>query len=165
MAHNTIETDVSPYRLLFMGRAWYLIGLSSLHGEVRTLKLDRLVSAEVLDEPIEPDPEFDLDAHLGGAWQMIPEGQTYHVRLRFLPKVAGNVEEIAWHKTQRFTVLPDGSCLFEADVDGLGEITWWILGYGDQVVVEDPPELRERIGQIGLRVAEMAGVRRPDPPT
>jgi predicted DNA-binding transcriptional regulator YafY len=33
-------------------------------------------------------------------------------------------------------------------VDGLGEITWWVLGYGDQVQVLAPKQLRDRIVEI-----------------
>ena len=35
--------------------------------------------------------------------------------------------------------------MFEVDVNGLTEISWWILGYGDQVTVLEPPELRQRV--------------------
>ncbi|MBN1343827.1 MAG: WYL domain-containing transcriptional regulator [Phycisphaerae bacterium] len=157
----TIRTVLSPYRILFAGRAWYVIGHSASHDAVRTFKLDRITATRVLDEAFEPDPTFDVDAYFGSAWSVIPEGKLYHVRLRFLPKVAGNVEEITWHESQRFTAQPDGSCVFEADVDGLTEISWWILGYGDQVIVEEPPELRERIGRIARGMCRLAGVRAP----
>ncbi len=160
---QTVDTVVSPYHMVFVNRAWYLIGYSSLHTEVRTFKLDRITSLVDLEERFDPDPEFDIEAHFGLAWSMIPEGKVYHVRLRFLPKVAGNMEEISWHKTQQVTARPDGSCIFEADVDGLREITWWILGYGDQVVIEEPPELRDRIGQIASRMCELAAGG-PEPP-
>ncbi len=155
---RTVGTVVSPYRVLFLSRAWYLVGRSSLHDDVRTFKLDRITGMEILADAFEPDPDFDVDAYFGLAWNMIPEGKVYHVRLRFLPMVAGNVEEVTWHRTQRCSVQPDGSCLFEVDVDGLREITWWLLGYGDQVIVEEPPELRDRIGEIARNMCQLAGV-------
>ena len=65
--------------------------------------------------------------------------------MRFLSKVASNVDEINWYKTQRTIYKPDGSMLFEVDVDRLSEIAWWILGYGDQAQVLEPIELREII--------------------
>jgi proteasome accessory factor B len=34
---------------------------------------------------------------------------------------------------------------FHVKVSGLGEISWWILGYGDQAEVLQPPALRKRI--------------------
>ena len=64
--------------------------------------------------------------------------------------MAGNVEEVLWHKSQRTQRLADGTLIFEVDVDGLSEISWWIMGYGDQVYVEKPTELRERV----MRMAE-----------
>jgi predicted DNA-binding transcriptional regulator YafY len=33
----------------------------------------------------------------------------------------------------------------EFRVDGLGEISWWVLGYGDQVQVLAPKALRDRL--------------------
>lgn len=38
-------------------------------------------------------------------------------------------------------------------VDGLGEITWWILSYGDHVRVLAPNDLCQRIRRIAARVA------------
>jgi proteasome accessory factor B len=75
------------------------------------------------------------------------------VHLHFAPKVAGNVAEVLWHRSQRIEHRPDGSIDFHARVDGIGEISWWILGYGDQVEVLDPPELRTRIAETVSRMA------------
>jgi proteasome accessory factor B len=79
---------------------------------------------------------------------MIPEGQLYDIKLLFLPKVAQNVAEVRWHSTQQVTFNDDGSATIEFRVDGLGEITWWILGYGDQVQVLAPRALRKRVLDI-----------------
>jgi proteasome accessory factor B len=79
---------------------------------------------------------------------MIPEGRIYDVRLRFTPKVANNVAEVQWHETQKVLRNTDGSATLNFRVDGLGEITWWILGYGDQVEVLAPAALRNRIAEI-----------------
>ena len=76
---------------------------------------------------------------------MIRGPREHHVRIRFSPKVAGNVDEVLWHKTQQTQTEPDGSLIFEATVDGLAEIQWWVLGYGREAEVLDPPELREII--------------------
>jgi len=73
------------------------------------------------------------------------EGKIYNVKLRFLPKVADNVTEIQWHSTQKVTRNNDGSATIEFRVDGLGEISWWILGYGDQVQVLAPKALRGKV--------------------
>jgi len=92
---------------------------------------------------------------LGRAWSMIPEGRIYNVKLRFLPKVAENVAEVQWHSTQKVTHNSDGSVTVEFRVDGLGEITWWILGYGDQVQVLRPKKLRQKIIETARNMAKL----------
>ena len=47
----------------------------------------------------------------------------------------------------------DGSAVLKFRVDGLDEITWWILSYGDKVEVLAPYTLRQRIAQIASRMA------------
>ena len=143
-----ISVTLSPLHLIYNRRAWYVIGISSFHKAVRTFKLNRIKSIVVLDECFLQDGHFDVQEYLGGAWCMIPEGRIYNIELRFSPKVAENVAEVQWHRTQRTFFNEDGSLTVEFRVDGLGEISWWILGYGDQVEVLRPLSLRRRIARI-----------------
>lgn len=142
---GVIETELCPYHLMYNHRAWYVIGKSGMHGEVRTFKFNRIKSLKVLSKGFVDSEDFNLDEYLGRAWSMIPEGKIYNIKLRFLPKVASNVTEVRWHDTQQVTRNADGSATVEYRVDGLGEIGWWILGYGDQVEVIKPKALRDRI--------------------
>jgi predicted DNA-binding transcriptional regulator YafY len=64
------------------------------------------------------------------------------------------VAEIRWHRTQEVSWNDDGSITFTATVEGLTEIRWWLLGYGDQVIVESPPELRTQMAEIATRMLE-----------
>lgn len=152
---KTIDTTVSPFRLVFIHRAWYLIGHSSYHGEIRTLKLSRIRKADVLEEMFAANDEFSLEAYLGDAWIMIPEGQRHRIELLFSPKVARNVAEVQWHHTQDCSFLDDGRLKFTATVDGLNEISWWILGYGDQVRVIKPTKLADMIKKTAHAVSKI----------
>jgi len=98
---------------------------------------------------------FDVYEYFGRAWSMIPEGRIYNIKLRFLPKVANNVAEVQWHSTQKVVRNSDGSATVEFCVDGLGEITWWILGYGDQVQVLAPKELRKKVLEVAKNMVEL----------
>jgi len=149
-----ITTVLHPYRLTFMARGWYVIGRSSLHGQVRTFKLERVVRARLTGAFFEPDPTFDLHQYFGNAWQMIRGDKRYHVVVRFSPKVAGNVEEVLWHPTQQCTSLDGGGLRYEVDVDGVDEIAWWILGYGKEAVVEKPAALRKIIADHAQAMAD-----------
>jgi proteasome accessory factor B len=152
---QVINCELSPYHLFYNQRAWYVAGHSSLHKTIRTFKLNRIKDAQMLDDQFVDGDNFDLAEYIGRAWSMIPEGQIYNVRLRFAPKVANNVAEVQWHSTQKVTRNTDGSATLEFRVDGLGEITWWILGYGDQVEVLAPAALRSKVVEIAHRMANI----------
>jgi len=152
---DRIELTLCPYHLFYNHRAWYVVGRSSLHDAVRTFKLNRIGTLELLPERFVTGSGFDLGDYLGKAWSMIPEGRLYHVKLRFAPKVAQTVSEVRWHCTQKATWNDDGSLMMEFRVDGLGEISWWILGYGDQVEVLAPAALRKQTAETAKRMAQL----------
>jgi predicted DNA-binding transcriptional regulator YafY len=137
-----------PYALHFAGRAWYVLGWTDAHKEVRVFKLGRIATLGPLDERFTKPRPFSVEDKLGKAWQLIPEGRVYHVELEFSAKVGTNVAEVRWHRSQRHELLPDGRCRMNLDVDGLGEIAWWLCGYAHEVTVLAPPELRLRVQQM-----------------
>ncbi|MBW8000744.1 MAG: transcriptional regulator [Planctomycetes bacterium] len=143
--NKIVEPVICPYHLMYNHRAWYVLGFSHIHKAVRTFKLNRIKNIELLDKCFLDGDKFDVDDYLGQAWSMIPEGRIYNIKLKFTPKVAHNVGEVNWHSTQKTDYKNDGSAIMEFRVDGLNEIIWWILGYGDQVLVLAPKALRTRI--------------------
>ena len=151
---TTLQLEVEPVRLLFLGRAWYLRAWSDQHRQVRTFKLLRIQELTVLNRTFDTRHPTD-DKPFGNAWSMIPEGVEHDVHVRFSAKVAGNVAEVRWHANQRTSMNPDGTMDFFVRVDGLGEIAWWILGYGDQAEAIGPPALREKIRDVAQTMVRM----------
>jgi len=145
---KSVVLDLEPYHLLHSQYTWHVLGRSGGHRGVRAFKLNRIKELHVLEKCFTEDKKFDLQEHLGRAWSMLPEGRLYHVKLRFLPEVANNVAEVQWHDTQTAIFGDDGSVTIEFRVDGLSEITWWILSYGDRVQVLAPEILRRKIVEI-----------------
>jgi proteasome accessory factor B len=152
---SNINSELSPYHLLYNQRAWYVLGFSSQHKSVRTFKLNRIKQLQMLDKCFINGEDFDLSDYIGRAWSLIPEGRIYNVKLRFLPRVANNVAEVQWHSTQKVIFNSDGSAIVEFRVDGIGEIFWWILGYGDQVQVLSPRSLRQKIVSAARNMVEL----------
>jgi proteasome accessory factor B len=150
-----IDLELCPYHLFYNHRAWYVLGHSSMHNSIRTFKLNRIKELQVTDRSFVGGENFNLYNYLGRAWSMIPEGRIYNIKLRFLPKVANNVAEVQWHSTQKVTHNVDGSAIVEFCVDGLGEITWWILGYGDQVQVLAPKALQEKVLEAARNIIKL----------
>ena len=142
-----IRTRIDPYWLLFSERAWYLVGHSSKHKAVRTFKLGRFKRLEPTGAAFTMPKGLTLEKHLGNAWRLMRGDKTYEVELRFSPLVGPNVAEVNWHRTQRIRWDDDGNVFFTATVDGLDEIVWWVLGYGPEVEVLHPAELRHAVAR------------------
>jgi proteasome accessory factor B len=85
------------------------------------------------------------------------KGRDSDVVVRFNKLVAQNVAEVNWHKTQRLEWRDDGSLDYHVTVSGLNEISWWILGYGDQAEAIEPPELRRLVAERAKRMAAIYG--------
>jgi predicted DNA-binding transcriptional regulator YafY len=157
---SDITTALNPYRILFSRRNWYVIGRSSVHRSVRTFNVGSIKSAEPISGQFRIPQRFSLDRYLGNAWHLIRDKGRYRVVVRFEKQVASNVAEVNWHKTQSLRWNDDGSLDFRATVDGLGEIVWWVLGYGRQAEVLQPPELRAMIAEHVTALAETYGLSR-----
>ena len=152
--HRNVAFDLQPYHLLYNKHTWHVLGKSSVDRGFRAFKLNRIEDLHVLDKCFSDNEEFDIRKCLGRAWSMLPEGRLHHVKLRFLPEVAHDVAEVQWHSTQAVSFDDDGSAIIEFRVDGLREITWWVLGYGDRVQVLAPAILRRKIIDIAQNMVK-----------
>jgi proteasome accessory factor B len=150
--HREIDMKLNPYHLLYCRHIWYLLGNSCSDEQIKALKLSYIKQVRILDSNFIEEPPFNLRDYLGRAWSMLPEGQLYNVKLRFIPEVADDVTTVQWHETQTVHFEDDGSAIVEFRVDGLNEIIWWILSYGDRVEVLTPRVLRQRIIEIAQRI-------------
>src|SRR5439155_14716159 len=52
------------------------------------------------------------------------------VRVRFAKRIAPFIREACWHHSQQFKEEPDGSLLFEVEVNEPREVGWWVLQWG-----------------------------------
>jgi predicted DNA-binding transcriptional regulator YafY len=59
-----------------------------------------------------------------------------------------------WHPTQRETNLPGGAVEVTFALSDLNDVTRWILGFGSDVEVIEPAELRATIAAEGTKMAQ-----------
>ncbi|GAB4424497.1 MAG: WYL domain-containing protein [Chloroflexi bacterium OHK40] len=150
------EREVAPY-VIEVSRsapAAYVIGYDRLRGAIRTFKIERVEAAELLDEPYEIPADFDPYDFLARAWGVMDEGAVT-VLLRFNGVAAPRVRESLWHRSQRLTDTPDGGCELEMTIGSVREITPWVLGWGADVEVLAPDELRAEVASHGARMAQL----------
>ncbi len=147
--------EVRPYLLepSLQTHALYLIGYDEDRRAVRTFKVERVLDLSLtLRTFAAPEPD-ELAATLRAAWDIISDQDPVEVILRFAPTVASRVEEATWHPTQDVDELPDGSLEWRATISGTVEIRLWILSWGDDVEVLEPPSLRDDVAATHARAA------------
>lgn len=139
---------LQPYALFFGTRAWYVVGFHEGRDAIRTLKLSRFVAIEHTTTNYEIPSTFNLDSHLGNAWNMIPSDTDYEVEIRFDSPFSQTVSDTRWHTTQEIQWHEDDSCTFTCTVSGLDEIVWWVLSMGPHCKVIKPEELASRVATL-----------------
>ncbi len=148
---------ISPY--LIEPSPWsdsvYVIGPSDRLGKIIPYRLDRIQRAVLTSEPFTLPEDFDeqeLLRHAWGIWR--GDGEPVTVKLRFAPgEAARRVQESVWHPLERVTPTEDGGCLWEAPIAEPREMVPWVRGWGADVIVLEPAELREFVSSTALQLA------------
>lgn len=154
------EYVFSPYFIEpgAVGRSTYTIGLRQPPGALRTFKIERFERVELLDDTYTLPDDFDPRRLLQDAWGIwYTEGQPVEVVLKFSSKVANRVCETRWHRSEQVTELEDGGLLWRAWIAEPQEMIPWIRGWGSQVEVLDPKEVRTQIRQEMRTTAKLYG--------
>ncbi len=154
---NDEQFMFQPFALFFGTRAWYVVGFHEKRDAIRTLKLSRFIAIESTTLTYEIPISFNLDTHLGNAWNMIPNDTDYEVELLFNTPFSQTVSDTRWHSTQQITWHDDDSCTFTCTVSGLEEIVWWVLSMGPYCKVIKPELLAQRVAQLAAETAAKYG--------
>jgi len=154
------DYDFAPYFIepYAIGRTTHVIGWREPPGAIRTFKLERIQRIELIARSYEIPEDFDPREQLADAWSIwFTEGEPVEVVLKFHPRVANRVRETRWHRSEQVEDQPDGSLIWRARVAEVQEMVPWIRGWGADVEVVEPKELRERMTGEARRLARMYG--------
>lgn len=150
------EREIDPYHLFYQGGAWYVVGYCHFRKDIRTFRVDRIKGLTTLSRRFERPKNFSLAGYLGCAWGMV-RGERHKVSIRFFPPVSRLIAESQWHPTQRLDAQPDNTLIFHAEIDGLEEISRWVLSFSEYAEVIEPRELRDNIRDSLLKTLRLYG--------
>lgn len=158
---------VQPYQLepAIWSDAIYLLGHSDYHNGLATFKVSRIEQATLSGDTFTPPADFDshtLLQHAWGVWHA--DGEPVQVSLRFTAQVAPRVRESIWHPSQTIQIEADGRCLWQAQIAEWQEMEPWVRGWGADVEVLEPLELRRNIERHIIKCAKLYGLSTLDKP-
>jgi predicted DNA-binding transcriptional regulator YafY len=156
-ARGPRRTRVRPWAIepSALTHALYLIGWDEDRDARRTFKVERILSASVTPQTFEPGPDDSSAVDLLRAWDVIADEEPVDVVIRFSPAVSRRAAETRWHPSQELEPQPDGSLIWRGRIAGSREIRIWILGWGADAEVLEPPELRQSVADELRRAAEI----------
>lgn len=157
--NRVFEYVISPYFIepYAVGQTTHVIGMDDSTGKMRTLKIERIERAEILQkEGYQIPAEFDPRHLLGDAWGIwYTDNEPVEVVLKFHRNVAGRLRETRWHRSEEETELQDGSILWKARVAEPQEMIPWIRAWGADCEVLEPRELRASLTREAQELAEL----------
>jgi predicted DNA-binding transcriptional regulator YafY len=155
------QTRFAPYLLepSAIGYTTYIIGHSAIVDDIRTYKLERIQQAQLTHEEFTVPDDFPGLEMLRSAWSIIHGESLEQVCLRFHPSVVDRVLETQWHASQETQADPDhpGYLLWSARIADLTDFLPWVRGWGVDVEVLAPDELRGILQGESRRLAELYG--------
>jgi predicted DNA-binding transcriptional regulator YafY len=144
---------IDPYTLLVYKKGLYLAGYSHHHKALRTFALDGFSALDwKKGDRFKYPADYDPTKLVEGAFGLFG-GAATEVKIFFSSRVARYVERRQWHPTQKVSKVPGGVEL-KMTVHGTVEIRSWVLGFGDQAEVIDPPALRQAVAEELARASE-----------
>jgi predicted DNA-binding transcriptional regulator YafY len=140
------ERVVEPYGLMLSWGSWYCIARAPDKNAMRVFRLSRMRDATLIEgaQPFTVPAEFSVREYLDRSPWELGEGPpvTAKVRIAFphsrwvMAEGLGEVLE---------ATDPSGGTLLQFEVRAMHAFVRWLLTFGSQVEVVDPPEVRMRL--------------------
>jgi predicted DNA-binding transcriptional regulator YafY len=142
---------VHPLGLAAKGTVWYLV--ADTDAGLRTFRVDRVTSARGTGETVLRPDGFDL----AQAWKLI-SAEVDELRAPLRARAAAEVSSVPilrWVLDTKIRVgptRPDGRVHVEIAGESIDAVAGRLAGFGAQLEVLEPPELRARLARIAVEL-------------
>jgi len=142
------QYEINPLGLVLKDGLFYLVCSMWDYPDIRLLTLHRMQTASAMDIPCAAPDGFDLDDYIASGELDFAIGGDIKLKARISRQVAIHLEERPLHDDQHLSECEDGSWLLESTTQDTNELRWWLLGFGENIEVLEPTELREEFRRI-----------------
>lgn len=133
------------YTLAVYRGGLYLIGRSDRHEKIIYLAVERIRGVELTGDRFDYPARYSPRRHHRGVFGIV-RGEATNVELLLMdPGTAALLRARRLNLGERFQKRSDGTTMLTMRVQGIDELTNWILGFGPHVQVRRPAALRERV--------------------
>ncbi|WP_125199813.1 YafY family protein [Guyparkeria sp. SCN-R1] len=138
------EYDLSPQGLAFRDAVTYLVASHRDYDNVLMFALHRFLHADVTDEPARHLPGFDFDEWVQrGGFDADRHGEAIQLVAQFDMAVGDHLHETPIADDQHLARTDDDRLELIANVKDTHQLRWWLRGFGPDVEVIEPAEIRD----------------------
>src|SRR6266508_5565823 len=147
---------VRPYAFVLSGRDWMMLAEDQAAGVVKSFYLARIGSVALTDQRYAIPKNFDANAFFRDTFGLfVGGGHPFRLRVRFSREVAEEIREQRWHPDQKIEAAPGGEVVLELPARSIVEASRFVLAYGKDAVVLEPPELVENVKAQAAELARL----------
>lgn len=140
---------IHPLALVVRDHVVYLICIFDGYSDPRQLAMQRILSAEVLNDPALRPQGFSIDAYIADGQFGIPlNSHPIVLEAEFMRHVAIHLREAPIAEDQVIEDVDEDTVLLRATVPDTLELRLWLKSFGDEVVVVKPDALRQEFREI-----------------
>ena len=122
----------------------YFIGYCELRKQIRTFKLSRIESIELMEEKFAINVKYDIKDMLRKSFGIIDD-EVFDLKLKISYPASQLAKERQFTPNQKISDIDEDTIIFEARLKGYQEVKTWVLGMGSKVEVLEPEELKEDV--------------------
>lgn len=138
------KREFNPYLLEIQEGCYHLVGHCHLRNEVRDLRVSRIKDLRLLNKTF-TRPENFYETYKQDRFGKLAGNEKIKLRLKFKGEAARYVKEYEIDKADLIEDCGNGQIIFERITASTPEIIKWILGFGGQVEVIEPIEIKEEV--------------------
>jgi predicted DNA-binding transcriptional regulator YafY len=153
---------IHPLALVQRGPMLYLYCRLFDYEDARTLAMNRISAATLLDEASIYPKGFSIDEKVDiGIWGF-GEGEKIKIELLFGPGYGDHLLESPLSKDQTVEELPEDYLKVAGTVADTSQLRWWLMGFGAGVEVLSPAKLRDDMVSEYQSICSKYGTSRSD---
>jgi predicted DNA-binding transcriptional regulator YafY len=156
--HAGLETTkFGIYRLPLINGRWCLVGRSTRHCGVVLVPVSQIEHIELTSDSYTMPPRFNLARFLAQNSHEPDLAPGCKVVLRLAPAVISRIDLAAWPQNALLRPLAQGVANLEFELESSQELLPRLLGFGDDLEVLQPEDLRLAMADLAWRIARRHG--------
>lgn len=151
LVDEQLQRRIQPYKLYSYNNAWYFIGYDVEKAGFFYYKLNRVKKYTETNKKFNRRFYYTESDYLD-LFGMKQNGEWYPIKLKISGFYVTIVKEHIYGKNQTIEELPNGSVILSCEMQNKDRIVSFILSFGDNCDVIEPPLIKKEIEQIVLKI-------------